>query len=99
MEWCHDSLMCVVVQCGKTCCFVVDFTTESFLIKVRPKIHDFLANLGPPSCIQEFLGNTESGCLKHREKGSPQLRGPKASRQPCKCRSVLFFSDSKTYTC
>ena len=38
--WCHESVMCIDVQCGNTCCFVTNFTAEGIVHKKGPKIED-----------------------------------------------------------
>ena len=48
MDWCHESVMCVDVQCGKTCCFVTMLQREAFFIK-RAQNEDVHDGFGLPS--------------------------------------------------
>ena len=87
MDWCHESVMCVGVQCGKTCCFMCIVQQGAFFIKRCPKFDGFHAHFEPSSFIREFLGKIKFGGLKNTKKKGrhKHKKGPRA-------RSTILYT-------
>ena len=107
IDWCQESVMCVGVQCAKTCCFdhIFNGGESIFHQKRAQNKHDF-KNVGPPFSILRFLGKATYIYIKkgpkHSETRSPKRERLRASRPPCTSAPVPFcfvVSWKKQSTC
>ena len=77
-----------VCNVGKTCCFKINFTTGSFLIKRGSKFDVLHLNFGPPpSFTREFLGKNGIQMPKTQGKRRFEIFG-------AQCRPHTMYSNS-----
>ena len=76
MDWCHESVMCVDVRCGKNLRLCNTLSDGSmFFIKMGTKLKKFILVLRTPSPYDDSW-KKETFDAQNKEKGANNARGP-----------------------